>query len=52
MEDVSEFKNFTYTFRKTDPLYRINVNSVKYETETVSSLGAKIWKFCLMTTNS
>ena len=33
-------------------LNRSNVNSVKYGTETITFLGAKIWKICLMATKS
>ena len=45
MEDVFKFKNFAYNFRNADTLNRSYVNSVKYGTETITSLGAKIWKF-------
>ena len=34
----------TKEFRKADTLNRSNVSSVKYRTETITSLGAKIWK--------
>ena len=44
MEDVFELKNLTYDFRNAETLNRSNVNSVKYGTETITSLGAKIWK--------
>ena len=44
MEDVFKFKNLTYDFRNAEILNRNNINSVKYRTETVTSLGAKIWK--------
>ena len=44
MEDVFKFKNLTYNFRNAETLNRSNVNSVKYGTETITSLGAKIWK--------
>ena len=39
-----KFKNLTYNFRNTETLNRSNVNSVKYRTGTITSLGAKIWK--------
>ena len=44
MEDVFKFKNLTYNFRNVETLNISNVNSVKYGTATITSLGAKIWK--------
>ena len=44
MEDVFKFENLAYNFRNAETLNRSNVNSVKYGTETITSLGAKIWK--------
>ena len=44
MEDVFKFKNLTYNFRNMETLNRSNVNSVKYGTETITSLVAKSWK--------
>ena len=44
MEDVCKFKNLTCNFRNAETLNRNNVNSVKYGTETITSLSAKIWK--------
>ena len=44
MEDVFKFKNLTYNFQNAETLNRSNINSVKYGTETITSLGAKIWK--------
>ena len=44
MEDVFKFKSLTYNFRNAETLNRSNVNSVKYGTETITSLGGKIWK--------
>ena len=44
MEDVFKFKNLAYNFRNVETLNRSNLNSVKYGTKTVTSLGAKIWK--------
>ena len=46
MEDIFKFKNLTYNFRNAElsTLNKSNVNSVKYGTETITSLGAKIWK--------
>ena len=44
MEDVFKFKNLVYNFRNAETLNRSNANSVKYGTETITSLGAKIWK--------
>ena len=44
MEDVFSFKNLAYNFRNAETLSRSNVSSVKYGTETITSLGAKIWK--------
>ena len=38
------FKNLAYNFRNAETLNRSNVSSVKYGTETITSLGAKIWK--------
>ena len=47
MEDVFKFENLAYSFRNAGTLNRSNVNSVKYGTETITSLGAKIWKILL-----
>ena len=44
MEDVFNFKNLRYNFRNAETLNRSNVSSVKYGTETITSLGDKIWK--------
>ena len=44
MKDVFNFKNLAYNFRNAETLNRTNVSSVKYGTETITSLGAKIWK--------
>ena len=44
MEDVFKFKNLTYYLRNMETLNRSNVNSVKYRTETITFLGAKIWR--------
>ena len=44
IEDVFEFKNLTYNFRNAETLTKSNVNFVKYGTETITSLSAKIWK--------
>ena len=44
IEDIFEFKNLTYNFRNAETLTKSNVNSVKYGTETITSLSAKIWK--------
>ena len=44
IEDVFAFKNLTYNFRNAETLTKSNVNSVKYGTETITSLSAKIWK--------
>ena len=44
MEDVFNFKNLAYKFHNVKTLNRSNVSSVKYRTEAVTSLGAKIWK--------
>ena len=52
MEDVFNFKNLAYNFRNAETLNRSNVSSVKYGTETITSLGAKFGKFCLMTIKS
>ena len=43
-EDLFKFKNLTYNFRNEETLNKSNVNSVKCGTETITSLGAKIWK--------
>ena len=45
MEDIFKFKNLTYNFRNAETVIRSNVDSVKYGTETITSFGAKIWKF-------
>ena len=52
MEDVYNFKNLAYNFQNAETLNRSNVSSVKYGTETITSLGAKFGKFCLMTIKS
>ena len=44
MEDVFKLKNLIFNFRNAETLSRRNVNSVKYGTETITSLSAKIWK--------
>ena len=44
MEDVFNFKNLAYNFRNAETLNRSSVSSVKYGTETITSLDAKIWK--------
>ena len=44
IENVFKFKNLTYNFRNAETLNRSNINSVKYETEAITSLGAKMWK--------
>ena len=44
MEYIFQFKNLTYNFRNAETLNISNVNSVKYGTEIIASLGAKIWK--------
>ena len=44
MEDVFKFKNLPYNFRNAETFNRSNVNSVKFGTETITSLSAKIWK--------
>ena len=44
MEDVFKFKDLTYNLQNAETLNRSNVSSVKYGTETISSLGAKISK--------
>ena len=38
------FSILAYNFRNAETLSRSNVSSVKYGTETITSLGAKIWK--------
>ena len=44
MENVSNFKNLAYNFRIAETVNTNNVSSVKHGTETITSLGAKIWK--------
>ena len=44
VEDVFKCKNVTYNFQNVETLNRTNVNSVKYGTETITSLGAKTCK--------
>ena len=44
MEDVFKFKNLAYNLRNAETFNRSNVNSVKFGTETITSLSAKIWK--------
>ena len=52
MEDLFKFKNLVYNFRNAETLNRSNANSVKYGTETITSLGAKVWKILPMTIKS
>ena len=40
MEDLFKFKNLVYNFRNAETLNSSNVNSVKYGTEAINSLGA------------
>ena len=47
MEDVFKFKNLTCNFRNAETFNRSNVNFVKYGTETITCLGAIIWKILL-----
>ena len=42
-EDIFKFKNLTYNFRNAETLNTSIVNFVKYGTETITSLSAKIW---------
>ena len=42
--DVFKFNNLTFNFRSAGTFNRSNVNPVKYGTETITSLCAKIWK--------
>ena len=42
LEDIFKFKNLTYNFRNAETLNRSNVNSVKFGTETITSLDVKI----------
>ena len=44
MEEVFKFKNLVYNFQNVETLNRSNINSVEYGTETITSLGGKIWK--------
>ena len=44
MEDVLTFKNLGCTFQNAETLNRSIVSSVKYGTETTTSLGVKIWE--------
>ena len=47
MENVFKFQNLSYNFRNAETFETLNgsnVNSVKYGTETITSLSAKIWK--------
>ena len=41
MENIFKFKNLPYNFRNAETLIRSNVNSVKYGTGAITSLGAK-----------
>ena len=41
------FSILAYNFGNAETLSRSNVSSVKYGTETITSLGAKIWKILL-----
>ena len=45
IEDVFKFENLTYNFQNAETLDRSNVNSAYRGSETITSLGAKIWKF-------
>ena len=42
-EDIFKLKNLTYNFRNAETLNTSIVNFVKYGTETITSLSAKIW---------
>ena len=42
MKDVFKFKNLKHNFWNAETLNRSNVNSIKYETEAITSLSAKI----------
>ena len=42
-EDIFKFKNLAYNFRNAETLNTSIVNFVKYGTETITSLSAKIW---------
>ena len=44
MEVIFSFKKLAYNFRNAGTLNRSNVSSVRYGTETITYLGAKIWK--------
>ena len=44
MEDVFKSRNVTYNFCNVETLNRSNVNSIKYGTETITSVSAKICK--------
>ena len=50
--EFGNFKNLAYNFRNAETLNRSNVSSVKCGTDTITSLGAKIGKFCLMAINT
>ena len=43
MKDLFEIKNHHYNFRRDVRLQRKHVNTVMYGTETIVSLGTKIW---------
>ena len=44
MEDVLTFKTLGYNFQNAETLNRSIVSSIKYGTETTTSLGVKIWE--------
>ena len=43
MQEVFKFNEHNYGFRSATELVRTNMKTVKYGTETVTNLGAKIW---------
>ena len=44
MEGVFKFKNLTCNFQNAEALNKSNASYVKYGTQRITSLGAKIWK--------
>ena len=49
--DEFKFHNLTYNLRNVETLNRSNLNSVKYGTDTIISLGTKFGKFFVITKN-
>ena len=43
MTEIFKFKDYSYDLRKNNSIVRRIIKSCKYDSETVSNLGAKLW---------